>query len=453
MSMHQHLQQFASWLQQARLKKGLSQAELARRVEVDERTVSRWERGRSIPRPYSYPKIEQALGALPPELRPIAGVRERAAPFGKGEPHAAQARGDDSDPGTGHAGGYPRPFLVPPLPPQGVFGREQDLDALSARLALPDLSATEVPPVALLGMGGVGKTTLALWLGRHAGIRTRFPDGVLWAEVGPSPVLRTLLNGWGQALGIDLIPSRDEAACRDRLRDVLAERRVLLIVDDVWDVNHGSLFLVAGPRCCTLFTTREPPIAYTLATSKRTLRVDVLSPEASLQLLEALAPEGVAADRAAAQRLCKRLAFLPLALKLAGRLLANEAGVPRRMQRLLDELTEQRKARLALEQLEGRKGLEEESSVSLRAILGLSVNRLSKVDQERFAMLSVFGGEPLTWEIRAVSSVWECSQEEAEATTARLIQRGLVEPRPEDRYWMHALLADYAAERLEELEG
>ena len=60
-------------------------------------------------------------------------------------------------------------------------------------------------------------------------------------------------------------------------------------------------------------------------------------------------------------------------------------------------------------------------------------------------MLSIFGGEPLTWELNAVSAVWETSIEETEATIARFIQRGLVEPR-DGRYWMHALLADYAAE-------
>lgn len=44
-------------------------------------------------------------------------------------------------------------------------------------------------------------------------------------------------------------------------------------------------------------------------------------------------------------------------------------------------------------------------------------------------MAAVFGGDPLTWEIHAAAYVWECSVEEAEATVARFIQRGLVERR------------------------
>jgi hypothetical protein len=78
----------------------------------------------------------------------------------------------------------------------------------------------------------------------------------------------------------------------------------------------------------------------------------------------------------------------------------------------------------------------------------MSIARLHPVDQERFAMLAVFGAEPLVWEVEAAAHVWECSLEEAEETVSRFIQRGLV-MRREDQYWTHALLADYAAEMLE----
>jgi hypothetical protein len=131
-------------------------------------------------------------------------------------------------------------------------------------------------------------------------------------------------------------------------------------------------------------------------------------------------------------------------------MIANESDIPQRMQRLVGELIERRESRLNLVKEDGRQGLDEENPVSLQAILGMSVERLSKPDQERFAMLSVFGGEPLTWEIKAVSAVWETSIEESEATITRFIHRGLVEPR-NGRFWMHALLADYAAGLMEEM--
>jgi hypothetical protein len=298
-------------------------------------------------------------------------------------------------------------------------------------------------------MGGIGKTTLAIaFAHKH---RAGFPDGVLWTSLGPKPTPRLLLDTWGRSLGMDLLPERDETACQNRLRQFLHDKRVLIIVDDVWDTIQGGYFLVGGPRCRTLITTRELPIANNLATRERVLRVDVLKPEAALELLYKLAPETTLVDKSISTRLCERLEFLPLAITLAGRMLANEADVPQRMQRLVGELIERRDSRLQLVQAEGRPGLDEEKPVSLQAILGMSVDRLDKLDQERFAMLSIFGGEPLTWELNAVSAVWEAPKEDTEATISRFIQRGLVEPRNE-RYWMHALLADYAAELMEQMD-
>ena len=68
----------------------------------------------------------------------------------------------------------------------------------------------------------------------------------------------------------------------------------------------------------------------------------------------------------------------------------------------------------------------------------------------RFALLAVFGAEPLLWESEAAAHVWECALEEAEGTVSRFVQRGLV-VRRDDQYWTHVLLADYAAEMLETL--
>ena len=349
----------------------------------------------------------------------------------------------------GEDGMYSPPFIVPALPPQGIIGRDESLTQVYDLLGL-DSDAKEIPPIALRGLGGIGKTTLAIALGRLSLVQEHFPDGVLWASVGPTPTIRLLLVGWGRALGVDLLPERDERACKERLQAILYHRRVLLLVDDVWEVVHGHHFIVAGPACRTLFTTRETPVAHALATRERTLRVDVLKPEDALALLQRLALEAVAGDRENAMRLCERVEFLPLALTLAGRLLADEADVPTRMQRLVGDLIERRESRLHLLQAEGRLGITGEEPFSLQAILALSVDRLDKVDQERFAMASIFGGDPLTWEINAAAFVWECSVEEAEESVARFIQRGLVERRGE-RYWMHALLADYAAEMMEDL--
>lgn len=349
-----------------------------------------------------------------------------------------------------HRSAAPVPMLVPPLPPQGIFGR-QELVEHAARLLVQDQGEPEQrPPVALLGMGGIGKTTIAIALGHHSLVRQTFPDGILWASIGPKPSLRNVLDDWGRALSIELTAERDETACSLRLRSALHDRRMLVIADDLWDIKHGAPLAIAGPQCCLLFTTRESPIAHALATRTRTLRVDILQPEAAHSLLRRLATEAVSADARSTQRLCDRLEYLPLALTLAGRMLANEADTPHRMQRLVAELIERRDARLHLLQEEGRLGFEGSETVSLQSILGMSVERLSALDQRRFALLGVFGAEPLVWELEAAAHVWECSHVEAEETVSRFVQRGLV-TRRDSQYWLHALLADYAGEMLERL--
>lgn len=343
----------------------------------------------------------------------------------------------------------PTPYLAPALPPQGVLGRDALLHQITTLLRLDDPPAANLPPVVLRGMGGIGKTTLAAAIGRAPDIPTHFPDGVLWVALGPTPMVRPLLDGWGQALGLELAAEADEAACRLRLQSLLYPRRLLLVIDDVWDAAAAEAFLVGGPHCRTLITTRETPIACALTIPAQTVTVDLLTPAAASELLYRLAPDLHQVDHQLALELCRRLEYLPLALTLAGRALALEATVPSRLQGLLTELIERRAARLQLLEAKGRLGIEQ-AEVSLRAILGLSVDRLSPADRVYFAMLSVFGGEPLTWDQHAAAYVWACAPDVAEGITARLIQRGLVEERQE-RYWIHALLADYAEELRAEL--
>lgn len=243
----------------------------------------------------------------------------------------------------------------------------------------------------------------------------------------------------------ELIPELDESACIDRLRTILYRRRTLFIIDDVWEPEHGAQFLLTGPFGRTIFTTRESLVALHVATPRRTLRVRELKSHEALALLAELAPHAVRRDQSAAKRLCEKLGALPLAVKLAGLHLAQQADIAGRIDAAIGELLERRDARLALTQVERRLGLDVNARASLGAIIGMSLDRLNDIDRLRFALLATFGGEPIVWEIPHVSTVWECSVADAEATTSRLMQRGLVERR-RDEYWMHATIADYAAE-------
>lgn len=442
--------EFSKLLRKYLSEQDRTQAWLANRINLHPGTVNRWLEQLTRPSsPEVVIRIADVLGVLSGEKRQaLLAAAGYGYQDGTKYQQTEHLEKDNFAQLSGHL--LPRPILVPAIPTQGVFGREDVLQQAVAMLQV-DSAAQVLPPIAFQGMGGIGKTTLAVVFGQDTLIQNHFTDGILWVALGPNPVIRLLLHDWGRALGLDLEPERDENACRERLQILLHHRRVLLIIDDVWEVGHAQYFLVGGPYCRTLITTRETPIAYTLATQTRTIKVDVLKADAALSLLSNLAPEAVNRDRKGAKLLCQRLECLPLAITLAGRLLANETDVPSRMQRLLQELLERRSARLQLVQEEGRIGLNENSPVSLHAILGMSVVRLSLTDQERFALLAVFGSEPLTWQVDAVAHVWDCPMEDAEATISRFIQRGLVTYRSvQNDYWVHALLADYASEMMEQ---
>ena len=87
---------------------------------------------------------------------------------------------------------------VPAMPPHFI-GREAMVASLAARL-----TAGEECAVAVDGMPGVGKTTLAAALAHHRGMLAHFRDGVLWVSLGPQGNAFTALAHWAQALGKDI---------------------------------------------------------------------------------------------------------------------------------------------------------------------------------------------------------------------------------------------------------
>jgi hypothetical protein len=329
------------------------------------------------------------------------------------------------------------PRQAPSPPASGVIGRETDLKTL-----LDDLVGTQSGSVSLVGLGGIGKTTLAAAAARSRGATQRFTDGTLWVPVGPTPRVRPLRERVGRDLGIDLLPKPHVEDCVDALRDALFERRILLVLDDVWQVAHAEPLNIGGDECRLLITTRSEEVASTLSSRARTHSVNVLSSEASAELIHRLAPQLTELGTGAVANLCRRLEFHPLALTLAGRLLEAESAVPTRMAACFDALLNSADARLALSQTESRLGIDAES-VSIRAILGLSIDHLNPTDRERFAMCAVLGGDPIIWTLDEATAVWACHSSDAEQTVRNFVRLGLAERRG-GNYWMHALLHDYA---------
>jgi WD40 repeat protein len=212
---------------------------------------------------------------------------------------------------------------VPLLPVE--FVEREEFKALREGLVRGDKYAAGITgPVGLHGKGGIGKTVLASALAHDEEVRRCFRDGVFWITVGERADLVMLQIALLKQLGAASadLRSLDEGA--ERLREALAERRCLLVVDDVWSADATRAFRAAGRSGRVLYTTRE--IRVLDAIGANVTRIDVLSEQAALMLLARIADVRVDALPAAVQRVLAATGRVALALALVAAVVARGGG-------------------------------------------------------------------------------------------------------------------------------
>jgi WD40 repeat protein len=150
---------------------------------------------------------------------------------------------------------------IPPLP-LNFIPREEALAKLRA-VVFTEGQETNIAVTAVAGMGGIGKTVLVSALCRDKAVQRAFPDGIAWITIGREwdgdfvPRMREV----AKALGDDLSGYDNALACQNRYRNMLCEKAALIVVDDVWNLEHLKLLLVDAPRSRFIFTTRDGGIA------------------------------------------------------------------------------------------------------------------------------------------------------------------------------------------------
>ena len=344
------------------------------------------------------------------------------------------------------------PGSAPPVPSL-IVGRDEDLRRLKENLGV---SIADRPKAAIQiltaikGWPGVGKTTIASALAYDTDIKKAFPDGVLWVSLGQEPNLLSEIATWGRALGTDeLLRARTVEEAQAQLAALLRNRRMLLIIDDVWQPEHAIPFKVGGRNCATLITTRRDDVAIALAPSAGDVyRLKVLEEDDALALLKQLAPTVVEGYPNECLVLVQELEGLPLALQVAGRLLNTEANRGFSVVELIDELREGAKL-LEAPAPSDRADLVNETTPTIAALLQKSLDRLDDAARDCYAYLGVFAPKPATFDLEAMKFVWQV--EDPKPVVGTLVDRGLLEYVPEmERYQMHALLVMLAKSLLTE---
>jgi hypothetical protein len=271
----------------------------------------------------------------------------------------------------------PAIFLAPPKLAFELVGRGALAQELRQRLfALQE--------TALYGLPGIGKTSLAITLANDREVLQRFPAGVLWARLGRQADVLGELGKWGLALGMTVqdvaslttIPQRSEAIHR-----LIGLQRLLIVVDDVWQIESALAFQLGGPNCVRLYTTRSPAIAAHF-TDDSAIAVPELDQQAGLQLLRRLAPAAAQREAKAAASLVKQVGGLPLALVLlAGHLRSSESnGANGEIAALLQQLqATSARMKIAAPQAPVRRhpSLPDAAYISLQAAIELSYQVLS----------------------------------------------------------------------------
>ncbi len=291
------------------------------------------------------------------------------------------------------------PFMVDDLPADFV-PRPAEYEQLLSHLLDRQREEPVAITTALRGAGGFGKTALARALCHDEAIQNAFDDGILWVTLGESPgdltgrVEDLIYMLSGQRPGFASVDSATAS-----LVELLADRDVLLVIDDAWSAAHVRPFLQGGPRCARVITTRRSDVPPPQA---RRINVDAMSSAEAVALLGQGLVTGD--DNAAALAgLAARLGEWPLLLKLV-----NAA--------LQERVVERGEALAAALDYVGRvldqKGLTYFDARDARArdnavatTLGVSLAQLGEPDRQRLHELAVFPEDvdaPLKW----VGALW-----------------------------------------------
>jgi|GEM_PF-827557 tetratricopeptide (TPR) repeat protein/transcriptional regulator with XRE-family HTH domain len=318
-------------------------------------------------------------------------------------------------------------------------GREQLRQELSSALLAGEHSGIYT----LQGMGGVGKTALAAHLAYE--LRPHFPDGILWARVDTSDTM-SILSTFGRAYGHDVSQYTDLDSRSRVVRDLLADKRALMVLDNVESSEQMIPLLPPSGTCAVLITTRRRHLAIT-----RGAQHFLLSPfneagnEALRLFAKVLGAERSAAEEASLQAIAGLLGHLPLAVDVVASRLAYEPGWSaadflrrlRQEQRRLRELTFEQQ--------------------SVRVSIQLSYQALLPAEQAFFSALGIFPGQdfsvPAAAHVafgRGSDSAGEETQMDAEDLLRQLFGLSLVRRARPGRYRLHPLLRDFARTQIDD---
>ncbi|WP_430542465.1 BTAD domain-containing putative transcriptional regulator [Streptomyces iconiensis] len=308
-------------------------------------------------------------------------------------------------------------------------GRASFVAELGDQLAQADGTVMAVSAVA--GIGGVGKTTLAVQVAHAAA--DRFPDGQLYVDLqgaGSSPAdPESVLGSFLRALGTPDSAIPDGVEERSALfRSLLAGRRVLALLDNARDAAQVRPLLPGTAGCAALVTSHTRMIDLAGA---HLVDLDVMSPEEAMTLFTRIVgEERVAAEREAAMDVVAACGFQPRALRIAAtRLAARRTWTVSVLARKLGD------ERRRLDELQA-------GDLAVAATFELGYGQLDARQARAFRLLGLVEGPDIS--LRAAAAMLDLSAEDAEDLLESLVNTSLLESAAPGRYRLHDLVRLFA---------
>jgi WD40 repeat protein len=250
-------------------------------------------------------------------------------------------------------------------------------------------------------------------------VKEWFPDGVLWVTVGEDTAGLELADKITNVVGL-LCGTRpgltDPLAAGAELGRALGDRRVLLVIDDVWSSAQAEPFLVGGPRAVRLFTTRVRGV---VPPSAELVQVDEMARGEAAQLLTA-GMSGV--SEGVVEGLLAVTGRWPVLLALVNGAVRADLNASRRVRRAEDSMRE------ILHELRttGPTALDvtdaDERHTAVARTIEVSLSRLTAEQRARYLDLAVFG-EDVAIPGPVLTRYWKATGRWSPFQTRRFCQR------------------------------
>ncbi|MFD2465077.1 ATP-binding protein [Amycolatopsis samaneae] len=334
----------------------------------------------------------------------------------------------------------PVPRQLPPAV-RDFAGRDDQLARLDALIATCESRPTATAITTLAGTAGVGKTTLAVhWAHR---VEHHFTDGTLFANLrgyGPSAPLAPglVLTSFLRVLGVreNRIPAELDAQA-SLYRTVLADRRVLVLLDNASTADQVRPLLPGSPGCLVLVTSRASLTGLIVAEAASQVPLDLFAlGEAKTLLRNILRSERVDAEPGAVADLIAVCARLPLALRVAATRIAIRPHTS--IAELVADIVDERN-RLDMLSNSG----DEQSAV--RTVFEWSYTGLPEEQARLFRRIGLHPGTEFG--IPAAAVIADLDPAATYRQLESLADAHLLEPVGAKRYRLHDLMHAYAAHR------